>query len=100
MKGDLSVKDLTVGLSGSGHTNFSGKAEKSSFSASGSGAINSYDLSSDICNVSTSGSGSVRVTVNKEISARTSGSGSIYVKGEGLIRDIHTSGSGRLKRIS
>lgn len=100
MKGDLAVKELTVGISGSGQTSFSGKAEKSSFSTSGSGGINSYDLSSDFCSVSTSGSGSVKVTVNKEISARTSGSGSVFIKGDGLIKDIHTSGSGRLKRVS
>lgn len=100
MKGNISAKDLTVGISGSGNTSLSGTSEKSSFSVSGSGNIGSYGLITDFCNVSTSGSGSIRVTVNKEISARTSGSGSVYIKGEGLIRDIHTSGSGRLKRIS
>jgi hypothetical protein len=100
IKGDISVKDLTVGLSGSGHTNLSGTAERSSFSISGSGSISSYDLLTDFCKISSSGSGSVLVTVNKEISARTSGSGSVYVKGGALIRDIHTSGSGRLKKVS
>jgi hypothetical protein len=57
------------------------------------------DLIVEKCSISTSGSGSVEVTVNKEISASTSGSGNIRLHGEALISDISTSGSGRLKRM-
>lgn len=100
VKGDVAVKDLTVGISGSADVSLSGTSEKSSFSISGSGNISSYDLATDYCNVSTSGSGTVKVTVNKELSANTSGSGNIYIKGDGMLRDYRSSGSGKFKRIS
>jgi Putative auto-transporter adhesin, head GIN domain len=100
LNGAVAVKDLTAGISGSGNIQLSGTSEKSKLSVSGSGNISSYDLATDYCNVSTSGSGNIRVTVNKELSARTSGSGNIYVKGEGLIRDFSSSGSGKFKRVS
>lgn len=100
VKGDVAVKDLTVGISGSADVDLKGTSEKSSFTISGSGNIGSYDLATEYCNVSTSGSGNIKVTVNKELSASTSGSGSVYIKGEGMLRDYRSSGSGRFKRIS
>jgi Putative auto-transporter adhesin, head GIN domain len=96
--GELAVKDLNIGLSGSADTKISGKAEKSSFHISGSGNIGTYDFSTDYCDVSISGSGDVYATINKELSASISGSGDIHIKGDGLIRDFRTSGSGKLKR--
>ena len=98
--GDIAVSDLSVGISGSGNTDLSGTSGKANFSISGSGNIGSYDLATDYCDVSTSGSGNVRITVNKELSARTSGSGNVYIKGEGTISDFHSSGSGKFKRVS
>jgi cytoskeletal protein CcmA (bactofilin family) len=99
IKGDLATKDLTVGLSGSADADFSGNAEKSDFHISGSGNIGTYDFVTEFCKVSISGSGNVKITVNKELSAHTSGSGDIYIKGEGMIRDYTSSGSGKFKRL-
>jgi hypothetical protein len=100
IKGGLAIDDLTVGLSGSADADFSGNAGKSDFHISGSGNIGSYDLSTAVCQVSISGSGSVKATVTKELSAHTSGSGNVYIKGDGLIRDYTSSGSGKFKRIN
>jgi hypothetical protein len=49
--------------------------------------------------VSISGSGNVKTTVNKELSAHISGSGNVYIKGDGMIRDYTASGSGKFKRM-
>jgi hypothetical protein len=99
MKGDLSVNDFTVSLAGSANADYSGKAEKSDFHISGSGNIGTYDLTSAFCEVSISGSGNVRTTVTKELSAHISGSGNVSIKGDGMIRDYTSSGSGKFKRV-
>ncbi len=99
IKGNLAIKDLIVGLSGSANADLSGNAEKSDFHISGSGNIGTYDFATEFSKVSISGSGNVRTTVTKELSAHISGSGSVYIKGEGLIRDYTSSGSGKFKRV-
>jgi hypothetical protein len=49
--------------------------------------------------VEASGGSDVRITVNKELSANVSGGSDVYYKGNGLIRDLKTSGSG-IKKVS
>lgn len=97
--GIIDVNKLSFDKSGSGQSHISGRATIASIETSGSGSFVGPNLIIEKCSVSTSGSGSVEVTVNKEISASTSGSGNIRLRGEALISDISTSGSGRLKRL-
>lgn len=99
VEGPLAVKDLSVGLSGSANTDFTGTADKSEFHISGSGNIRSYDFSTAYCTASISGSGNVKITVTKELSAHISGSGNILIKGNGMIKDYTASGSGKFKRV-
>jgi hypothetical protein len=99
VKGGVTVNDLTVALTGSANADFSGNAEKSDFHISGSGSIGTYDLKTAFCKVSISGSGNVRTTVTKELSARISGSGNVSIKGDAMIRDYTSSGSGKFKRV-
>jgi hypothetical protein len=100
LEGAVTAKDFSLGISGSADADLSGTAEKSDFHISGSGNIRSYDFSTEYCNASISGSGNVKVTVTKELSAHISGSGSVFIKGEGLIRDYSASGSGKFKRVN
>jgi hypothetical protein len=100
IEGNFSVKDFSLGLSGSANADLSGNAENSDLHVSGSGNIRSYDFSTAFCKASVSGSGNVKVTVNKELSAHISGSGNVFIKGDGLIRDYSASGSGKFKRVN
>jgi len=100
LEGAVTTKDLSLGISGSADADLSGTAEKSDFHISGSGNIRSYDFSTEYCTASISGSGNVKVTVTKELSAHISGSGSVFIKGDGLIRDYSASGSGKFKRVN
>ncbi len=99
VEGTVTTKEFSLGISGSADADLSGTAEKSEFHISGSGNIKSYDFSTQYCNASISGSGNVKVTVTKELSAHISGSGSVFIKGDGLIRDYSASGSGKFKRV-
>jgi hypothetical protein len=100
LEGAFTMKEFSLGISGSADADIKGTAEKSEFHISGSGNIKSYDFSTEYCNASISGSGNVRVTVTKELSAHISGSGSVFIKGDGLIRDYSASGSGKFKRVN
>jgi hypothetical protein len=99
VEGAVTTKEFSLGISGSANADLSGTAEKSDFHISGSGNIKSYDFSTEYCTASISGSGDVRVTVTKELSAHISGSGNVFIKGDGLIRDYSASGSGKFKRV-
>lgn len=98
--GGVAVKDLNLGLSGSADADISGNADNADFHISGSGNIKSYDFSTSVCSASISGSGNIKITVTKELSAHISGSGSVLIKGDGLIRDYSASGSGKFKRVN
>jgi len=96
----VDVKQLSLSLSGSANADLAGNAENSDLHISGSGNIKNYEFSTGYCKASISGSGNVRITVTKELSAHISGSGSVYIKGDGLIKDYSASGSGKFKRVN
>jgi len=78
LKGKLDVSKLTVDLSGASDMMVSGTATQLSVEASGA---------SDI-----------KITVNKELSAQASGASDVRYKGNGVIRDIKSSGSSSVSK--
>ena len=59
-----------------------------------------YELAADMCNLQASGGSDVSVTINKELSADASGGSDVFYKGNGLIREIKSSGSSSIKKVS
>ncbi len=100
VEASIEVDKLIYEHSGSGNANFSGTAGKAEIETSGSGNFISPSLVMEKCEIDASGSGNIEITVNKELSAETSGSGNIRLRGEGLISNLSTSGSGKIKRVS
>ena len=100
IKGKINVKKLTVDVSGASDATISGTAATLNIEASGASDFKGFELVSNICDVRVSGASSVSVTVNKELSASASGASSVNFKGEGLIRDIKTSGASNVSRKS
>lgn len=99
IKGNIEVENLELIQSGSSNIRLSGIVAKADFSCSGSGNVQSADLAIDYCDVSMSGSGNTEITVEKELSASISGSGNIRYKGNGMIKDMSVSGSGKIRKI-
>ncbi|TAL49981.1 MAG: DUF2807 domain-containing protein [Chitinophagaceae bacterium] len=97
--GKVDVNDLDIEASGGSDVSISGTTNKLTIDASGGSDFKGYELSTNICNVEASGGSDVYITVNKELSANASGGSDVYYKGNGLIRDIKTSGSS-IKRVS
>ena len=100
LKVDLDVKDLKVRLSGASDMTSSGKTDKLNIDVSGASDFKGYDLATEYCNADASGASGVQITVNRELSARASGASGVGYKGNGVIRDIKTSGASNVSKKS
>jgi len=93
LHGQIDVKKLSVDLSGASDIVVNGTATNMQIEASGASSFKGYDLQTDYCDAKASGASDINITVNKELSAQASGASDVHYKGEGLIRDIKTSGA-------
>jgi hypothetical protein len=99
-KGNVKVNDLEMDLSGASDMKISGTARNVNIQSSGASDVKGIELSTDICTAKASGASDIEITVNKELNANASGASSIIYKGEGGIRDMHSSGSSSISRKS
>ena len=100
LKGKIDAKKLDFNISGASDATISGNAAELSVDASGASDFKGFDMTTNYCTAEASGASSVNITVNKELNAKASGASSVRFKGEGLIRDIKTSGSSNVTRKS
>jgi hypothetical protein len=100
MKGKIEAKTLRVDISGASSATISGNAATLDVEASGASDFKGYELVTNYCDAKASGASSVNITVNKELNANASGASNVRFKGEGLIRDIKTSGASNVTRKS
>lgn len=100
IKGKINAKKLIVDINGASDATISGNAADLKVEASGASDFKGFDLVTNYCDAKATGASSVNITVNKELSAHASGASSVRFKGEGLIRDIKTSGASNVSRKS
>jgi hypothetical protein len=100
LKGKIDAKKLSFDISGASDATISGNAAEFSVEASGASDFKGFEMTTNYCTAEASGASSVNITVNKELNAKASGASSVRFKGEGLIRDIKTSGSSNITRKS
>lgn len=93
---DVDVKKLESAVSGSGDMKLTGSATEYVSAVSGSGDIDALNLKTQSSDLAISGSGSIKCNIEKEITARVSGSGNIKYKGNPQKEDIKVSGSGNV----
>ncbi|MGC4036535.1 MAG: head GIN domain-containing protein [Chitinophagaceae bacterium] len=99
-KGKVSIAELRISASGGSDVNISGDAKNAKIDASGGSDCRAYDLITETCDLQASGGSDLYITVNKEMVADASGGSDIYYKGSGVIRDIRSSGSSGVKRVT
>jgi Putative auto-transporter adhesin, head GIN domain len=99
-EGKVEVNNLNVGASGGSDVRISGTAKQLEIDASGGSDFKGYELAADICNLQASGGSDVYITINKELIADASGGSDVHYKGAGLIREIKSSGSSSIKKVS
>lgn len=100
LKGKVNAKKLTIDLSGASDISLSGIVANLKIVTSGASDFKGYDLVANYCEAKASGASSVYITVNKELNANASGASDVKFKGEGLIRNIKTSGASSVTRKS
>ena len=100
LKGKVNAKNLTIDISGASDITLSGNAANLKVVTSGASDFKGYDLVTNYCEAKASGASSVFITVNKELNANASGASDVKFKGEGLIRNIKTSGASSVTRKS
>lgn len=98
VKGEFDVQKLHLSLSGASDMTAKGSASSLNIEASGASSFKGYDFNADYCDADVSGASSVKITVNKELSAKASGASDLKYQGNGLIRDIKTSGASSVSR--
>ena len=100
-KGAVKVGELHIQQGGASDVHITGMVSGlSSIESSGASDLKGYDLVTESCNVTASGASDVRITVNKEINAHATGASSVYYKGNGVIRDLHSSGASTVSKKS
>jgi len=100
IKGKINAKKLIVDINGASDATISGNAADLKVEASGASDFKGFDLVTNYCDAKATGASSVNITVNKELSAHATGASSVRFKGEGMIRDIKTSGASNVSRKS
>ena len=102
--GRVSVNGTIAGkadfeISGSGKVEASGSAESMSAEISGSGKVLGANLVTNTARIEIAGSGDVEITVNKDLDAEISGSGTVLYKGNPSRVNSDASGSGSVKKM-
>lgn len=95
---DIESNSVDAAMSGSGDINLSGRTTTFEATISGSGDIKAYDLEADNVDATVSGSADIKVTANKTLKARVSGSGDISYRGNPEKLDTKASGSGDISK--
>ncbi len=96
--GNIQVSKLNMQQNSGSEVNISGSAGTCKIDISSGGTFKGYDLQTDFSDVDISSGGSVRITVNKELSASASSGGEVHYKGTGVIRKISTSSGGEVTK--
>jgi len=99
-EGRIEANDLNVEASGGSDVKISGSVKKLDIDASGGSDFKGYELITDVCNLQASGGSDVYITVNKELSADASGGSDVFYKGNGTVREVKSSGSSSVKKVS
>jgi len=97
-KGIVGTEFLDVEISGASDVTVTGNATAAKIRASGASEFKGYDLQTEKSEVRASGASDIKITVNKELSAEASGASDVKYRGEGLIRDIKSSGASSVSR--
>ena len=95
---DIEANSVEASMSGSGDINLSGSTKNFNATISGSGDIKAYELEADNVDATVSGSADIKVTANKMLKARVSGSGDISYRGNPDKVDTKASGSGDISK--
>ena len=82
-----------------GGLTLSGDVQEATIKHGGVGSLEAFDLRVDKLSITNSGVGSAEVQAQSEISITSSGVGSVRYKGDPVVKELKTSGVGKVKKI-
>lgn len=97
-EGKVNAKMIVVDQNSGSELNISGSADKLVVEVSSGASFKGYDMAVDFCDAQASSGGEVKITINKELSAKANSGGGIRYKGAGLIRDVNVNSGGMVKK--
>jgi len=97
-QGKIESSNVKVDQNSGAEAAISGMATSLTIEGSSGATFKGYDLTTDKCDANMSSGATMRVTVNKELTASASSGGQIYYKGTGVIREISTSSGGEVSK--
>jgi hypothetical protein len=100
LRATLEVGTLNMTQSGASDANLSGRAGSLKIGVAGASTFKAFDLSTENCQAHASGASDIRITVTKELNAKASGASKIQYKGDGVIREMHSSGASSVNKRS
>lgn len=99
--GQVDLQSMEVDLSSGAVVEVSGTVKGQLKADGSSGSVfRGYGLQADTCDAETSSGAGIQITVNRELSVHASSGGYVHFKGQGLIRNVHTSSGGTVSRKS
>lgn len=97
-KGNVTAQNLKLDGSGSSDFIISGTATNLRVDISGASDVKGFDLITDYCEAVASGASDISITVNKELKVRASGASDVSYKGNGVVKEVSTSGASDVKK--
>ncbi len=94
----INGNSLSVEQNSGAQVSVTGKAGKINVEVSSGAIFKGFDFAVDYCEAKASSGGSVRIAVQKELSAKANSGGGIRYKGNAVIKDIDISSGGIVKK--
>lgn len=98
LSGQLDCAELDMDVNGASDTKLTGNVGSISIRLNGASSIKGWGLVTDFCDIDANGASSINVTVNKEMKVKASGASDINYKGNGIIREMKSSGASSINR--
>lgn len=95
----LDAASVRTEISGSGSVTLFNRAMQQDATITGSGSYHAATLNTEVARMIISGSGNANIAVNSSLTARLSGSGSVYYRGNPARVDVNATGSGRVVKM-
>jgi len=99
-KGAVDINKLSLNQTGASDITISGKASTVNIEAVGASNVKGYTLEIENCTVRATGASDIKITVHKELTANATGASSISYKGNGVIKEVHSSGASSVSKKS
>jgi hypothetical protein len=96
--GKVEATDLKIEQNSGAQTSIAGTATHLRASATSGSHLHGFDLMTGNCDVNANSGGSIDISVEKEMEVSAHSGGRIRYQGAGVIREVHTSSGGSVKK--